>query len=388
MSVHEKRIVWGYRPCGGDDVLQLFPADVDHLKRIYKTHRIEPESVDRVTVEFLLQREDLSRFIIKELDLLLKVGGIFEVVIVDSKSHSSYTRSRDQVKYEMAVSTDGRYRMTESKALSDGKLQKLSYRKTRATLPEDDSIDRWSFGIITNGKKTSQVEELAASIVRQGIPEYEILVCGPFVSQRDFENLHVLDDVVLADDVRAPISAKKNKIIRAARYNNLCILHDRFRLPDDWHSRFRQYGNFFDFICLPTVDESGRRFMVDWMRFCYPVTKRCVYNRASAYSRWSTEQIIQGGVILGKKSMMSPYLLDERLHWEEMEDMQFSKMAYLHGAFMNVDVNNRVVSKAVNHQPEQPTETFVVLRGWFSWVLNLAIHFLKFQIHTRTYVRD
>ncbi len=384
-SLNYQRVVWGYGACRDGDSLYLTPRDLSHLDRVYKKYEIVPESIHCVTVEFLLQREELSRYIIKELDLLLKVGGIFEILILDSKSHSSYTRSRDQVKYEMSISTNGRYRHTEGTRLQRDRVLKLSYRKTAATLPGDDSIDKWSFGIITNGKKPEQVEDLVDSIVRQNIPEYEILVCGPFAGADQYEHLTVLDDVVLVDDVRAPICAKKNRIIRASRYNNLCILHDRFRLPQDWHARFRQYGNFFDFLCLPTVDEAGRRFRVDWMRFCDPITRRLVRNRAMPYSQWSAGQIIQGGIILGKKHLMARYGLDERLHWEELEDMHFSKMAYLDGAFINIDVRNCIVSKAVNHQAARHGEAYTAFREWLSWLLGVAVSCVKFHLYTRRY---
>ncbi|MFZ5875373.1 MAG: hypothetical protein ACOYXU_03080 [Nitrospirota bacterium] len=379
------RVIWGYRARKDDDSLYLAPSEISHLDRVYKRYGIVPESVDYVCVEFLLQREKLARYIIKELDVVLKIGGLFEVVIMDSKSHSSYTRSRDQVKYEMAISTNGRYRHTGVTRSQRDRVLKLSYRKTAATLPEGDSIDKWSFGIITNGKKPEQVEALVESIVQQNIPEREILVCGPFAGAHPYKDLKVLDDVVLVDDVRAPICAKKNRIINASRYNNLCILHDRFRLPRDWHARFRQYGNFFDFLCLPTVDEGGRRFRVDWMCFCDPITRTLVRNRALPYSRWSAGQIIQGGVILGKKHLMADYGLDERLHWEELEDMHFSKMAYLDGAFMNIDVNNCIVSKAVNHQAARHGEAYMAFREWTSWLLGVVVNFMKFHLYIRLY---
>ena len=310
-----------------------------------------PESLSKVTIEFLLQREPLARFIIKQSDVMLAVGGTLEVILVASRDHAAYFRSVDQVKYEISVSTGGRYALTAAEGLSDGALLRLRYEKRAAALPTGDRIDRWTFGIITNGTKTEAVHALVASIVAQRIPECEIVVCGPYEFDPSLTcAARVLEDVRLDRDVRAPIAAKKNRIIEAARHNNLCILHDRFVLPDGWFTRFQEYGNHFDLLCLRTVDRAGNRFPVDWMTFSYPVTLTAVLNPPLAYDEWSPDAIMQGGVIVAKKHLIDRYRLDARLHWQELEDMQFSKQAYLDGALINVDPSNYFISEAVNHR--------------------------------------
>lgn len=350
-----KKIVWSNHKGKENDTLYLTSKDLHHLNRIYKKYQIHPETIDYVRVEFLLQREKLARFIIKELDVLLKVGGQFEILIIDNKAHSCFIRSRDQVQYEMSLSTNGRYKKIYRKLTCNDQFLYLIYKKTKACLPKEDIIEKWSFGIITNGKKNKEIERLIASIIYQKIPNYEILICGPFENVNNHEYLTILDDIVaIEDEIRAPICAKKNKIIYAAKYNNLCILHDRFFLPDEWYLRFKDYGNFFDFLCLPTVSANGIRFKVDWMKFCSPVTRSFSFaNRSMTYNQWSPEQIIQGGVILGKKHWIEQSMLDERLFWEELEDMHFSKHVNLNGAFINTDILNYFISEAVNHKPVQ-----------------------------------
>lgn len=382
--------IWNYGKRQQVGALMLGPKDIDHRKSVYKQYNIRPETLSKVAVEFVLQREELSRFIIKELDVLLRVGGTFEIIIVDSKSHSSYVRSRDQVKYEFSVSTNGRYVLIEAIKLVDGKILKLIYRKTRPSLPEIDSIDKWTFGIITNGMKNEKVNDLVNSIIRQNIPEYEILICGPYPFANNYRgiSLTVLDDIVLHDDIRAPVAAKKNRIIARARFNNLCILHDRFLLPDDWHAKFKEYGNYFDCLCLPTIDKAGNRFNVDWMAFSCPLTQTAKRNRSMRYSSWSPEVIMQGGVLVGKKSLMEKFGLDERLHWEEMEDMQFSKTAYLNGVLFNVDVNNCFYSEAVNHTPSPKGRLAEGLKSWMLWYRGLISNFVKFKIYSDRYNRS
>lgn len=373
---------WGYAKRKTHDCLGLDVKDVNHLQQIYKKYQVEAESLDRVAVEFIIQREKLSRFIIKELDTMLRVGGDFEVIIVNSKAHSSYFRSRDQIKYEFSVSTNGRYSLTKTIDLFDGKVLKLVYKKNQSSLPSHDLISRWSFGIVTNGKKSDKVKKLISSIVALEIPDFEIIICGPYPCSDDNveDKLIVLSDVVLENDTRAPTPVKKNKIIQQAKYNNICILHDRFTFHEEWYSNFKKYGNYFDFLCMPTMDTSGNRFKVDWMTFCYPLTQIVKQNISISYSTWSPDVIIQGGILVGKKNIISSYMFDERLYWEELEDMQLSKQAYLGGAFINIDVNNFVYSDAVNHKSQTAPKIIDGLLDVYRWCRGRIVNFVKYNL--------
>ena len=186
-------------------------------------------------------------------------------------------------------------------------------------------------------------------------------------------------------NIRAPTPAKKNKIIKEAKYNNLCILHDRFTLPESWYSNFKRYGNYFDALCLPTIDLHGNRFRVDWMNFNYPVTQIKKQNRALEYNRWTPEVIIQGGILIVKRSLILDFMLDERLHWDELEDMQFSKQVYLGGALINVDVNNFVYSESVRHKPQAKSDLYIWLRELYDWYRGYVLNCLKFRLIQRKY---
>lgn len=373
---------WSYAKREIHGCLGLGVKDVDHLHQIYKKYQIEPETLEAVSVEFIIQREKLSRFIIKELDTILKVDGIFEVTIVNSKAHSTYFRSRDQVKYEFSVSTNGRYSLIKTIDLFDNTVLKLIYKKNKSPLPPHDLISRWSFGIVTNGKKSDKVRALIKSIVDLEIPDFEIVICGPypFSEENLADRLVVLNDVVLESDIRAPTPAKKNKIIKQAKYNNICILHDRFTFPKEWFCNFEKYGNYFDFLCMPTIDTSGNRFKVDWMNFLYPLTQIQKQNACIPYSNWSPDVIIQGGILVGKKNIISSFMFDERLYWEELEDMQLSKQAYLGGAFINIDVKNFVYSDAVNHKSQTVPGVIDRLLDVYRWCRGRVVNYLKYNI--------
>ena len=386
MKNQYKKAIWSQRrPDGGE--LGLDASDVNHLQQIYKKYEIIPETLSCVSVEFLLQRETLSRFIIKELDILLAVEGIFEIIIVNSRSHSNFFRSRDQVKYEFSLSTNGRYKLLDADQQENSGVLKLRYKKCLATLEASDEITSWSFGVISDGRKNDFITRLINSIINQKIPNFEIIICGPYVIPKELigTNIILLNDVKLKQDIRPPTPAKKNKIIERAKYNNLCIMHDRFSLPDNWFSNFKYYGNYFDILCLPTIDTHGNRFRVDWMSFNYPVTQIKKQNKSLKYCKWSHDAIIQGGIIIAKKNLISKFMFDERLHWEELEDMQISKQSYLEGVFINIDVNNYVYSESVNHVAKKRSDFRNYLSEFYHWCRGYISSSLKFWLTQRKY---
>jgi hypothetical protein len=164
-----------------------------------------------------------------------------------------------------------------------------------------------------------------------------------------------------------------------AVYNNLCILHDRYTLPEKWFRNFKAYGNYFDCLNLKTEDEKGNRFGVDWMKFRYPLSSRYSINRAMAYSEWDEEVIIPGGSIVIKKHQVEKFMLDERLHWVELEDMQFSKIAYLHGLMINIDSNNNFISRAVNHNTKKFNWYRIVIVNTYLWIRGLLGNLIHYS---------
>ncbi len=346
--------------------------ELNHLVNLYKKYSIIPESLSLVKCDFLIQKTPLIRHMIKQLDILLNVEGVFEMDLIDSKFHSGSFLSIDQVKYEFSISTNGRYTLVE-KLLNNGIIN-LKFKKNKNCLLLNDNISSWTFGIPFGGKNSIWVEELILSIVNQKIPNYEIIICGPY-RNKDFinnYNLKIITDVKLENDIRIPICHKKNKIIKNASFENICILHDRFLLQRNWYIKMKEYGNYFDYLCLPTKDLNMNRFDVDWMEFNFPISQKYKRNKSFEYSKWSPNIIIQGGVVIGKANLLKKHLLDERIHWGELEDMHLSKVAYLDGSLINIDKNNFFISRAVNHIPNMIKSNFLnKIKSFIFWIYAL-----------------
>ena len=74
-----------------------------------------------------------------------------------------------------------------------------------------------------------------------------------------------------------------------------------------------------------------------------------------------------GGILISKNILLDN-LLDERIYWEELEDFQMSKMAYLNGCFICID-KKLCDLESVNHKPQISGEGFISeIINYFKWV--------------------
>ena len=186
--------------------------DLTHSINLYKKYSIEPESLSKVKCDFFIQKSFLIRHVIKQLDILLEQNGIFEMILIENKFHSGAFLSVDQVNYEFSLSTFGRYDLIEKESINGFVI--LKYQKKSNTIDIKDSISHWTFGIPSGGKNTDWIDELILTIVNQEIPNLEIIICGKYENKELIEkyDLRIIDDVVLQNDLRIPISHKKIKL--------------------------------------------------------------------------------------------------------------------------------------------------------------------------------
>lgn len=344
------------------NILYLTKKDINHLGRIYNKYDIEPESIGKVRIRFLSDRVQLLRFIIKELDILLSTNGKFIIESTYSADHGVFVRSIDQIRYEFSISTGGRFKNTACDI--NGNITRLEYIKCVNILSEEDRMERWSFGIITNGKNSQQVTNAIESIRKLEIPCFEVIICGEYEVSKNIDNVNVIDDVKNHDDIRAPITQKKNKIAVNAKYNNLIIMHDRYLFPSDWYFKMKKYGNYFELLSMPNIGPNDGRIS-DWNVFStHPSRPNRFDLILPKYTSWSPWWYVQGGILIVKRNMFLELKLDERLHWGELEDVQFSQIASLKGWFYYLDISNHVKTSSIR-LPESNASTsniFYILR--------------------------
>lgn len=310
--------------------------------------QLKPEWINffsRIEIFYCLETAKNLRKIIKEINLLLKSNG--EIIIHSTYSkiglnlnHGNFFRSKSQLKSEFQLSTFGNYNLIFESNL--GIKSKFIYKKKTINLENNDSINSWSFGIITNGEKNNQVDDFIKSIEKQNIPEYEIIICGKYNSKS--QNVKVIPDVI-THDIRAPINTKKNKIIKKCSFQNIGIFHDRFLFPDDWFERISEYGNNFEILQIPNINTRGER-VNDWPTFKNTDGIQYKINGGLPYNKYSKDIYIPGGSFIGKKWIFEKHPLKNKLHWDELEDVIFSKELILNGIYFYFDTNNCLITNS------------------------------------------
>lgn len=204
----------------------------------------------------------------------------------------------------------------------------------------------FTFGIITDFGNPEILYKVIDSIVVQNIPNYEILIVGPY-NQCPFPIYTVyrfdgLSDIMYPgiehislisfDDNQRPgwITKKKNLVTQYAKYENVVYLHDYISFDDNWYEGMLKLGNDWD-VCMNKIENlDGTRFR-DWLScgdpiYCPDVPENYFRTRLVPYSYDRTQYMyVSGSYWVAKKEFMKKYPQDENLVWGQGEDWEWSK---------------------------------------------------------------
>lgn len=213
--------------------------------------------------------------------------------------------------------------------------------KQKSTIHKTDSIDKWTFGIITNGKRKEWLEKIIRSIRDQDIPEYEIIVCGNYFDrkEKDFKYLPFFQR-----DNLGWITKKKNLIVKAAKYENLCIIHDRIYFSNNWFKGMKKWGNCFEHLAC--MQYFGKTRLNDWQLHEKINQKEFTFTSFMDYRDWDKNVIQSGQLHIFKKRIAAQELWNESYFWKMPEDIRISE-----------DLNNRGYLLRIN--PDAKMEAFM-----------------------------
>ncbi len=242
----------------------------------------------------------------------------------------------------------GYYRDALTVEAADPKAGQTTFRKVGPLPAElDRGLDRWTFGIPVGPGDATGLNAVVRRILEFGLPEAEILLCGrPGANFRYRDRVRVVGEDITGTPV--PISAKKNRLAEEARYENLCILHDRVFLPKDFPAAVRAFGDLFPFVCFQSLwfDDPynlvGKRYS-DYCRLLNPVpllgdpadpgagrafqpglfpeAERSGFVSANPL-RYNQGNYCTGSLYMCKKRVWRACPQDGRLRWLQMEDVE------------------------------------------------------------------
>lgn len=224
----------------------------------------------------------------------------------------------------------------------------------------NSGLNRWSFCIPTGPEDSTLLNVTVKRILELDIQDKEILLCG-----RPGKNFSYWDKVrIVGEDIVAPpvqISRKKNRLAEEARYENLCILHDRVFLPRDFHQAINNFGDNFPISTFQSLyfddhwNTIPRRYSdvgkmmsslankplglsrssnSELSHFAPSVLAELeeagfLYSNALRYER--ERYYATGSLYLAKRSVWLKCPQDEAIAWAEFEDIEHAYRASLMG---------------------------------------------------------
>ncbi|WP_312062029.1 hypothetical protein [Pantoea septica] len=201
----------------------------------------------------------------------------------------------------------------------DGYVVKFSATRRRFDTSRD-----WSFGILWDGKNESYLKTFIESVssLTKSASKVELIICGPKPS---FE-IELDHNVIQADDVTekyANISRKKNIIIKHAKYQNICVAHNRYKLDANFIKSFERINHDYD-VCVvkQILNETGER-VPDWVS--QASDQRLTANYLLEYGEYSPYIYIPGGLVIGKKHILMAFPFNDLGTWNMAEDVELSQ---------------------------------------------------------------
>ena len=237
-----------------------------------------------------------------------------------------------------------------------------TFRKTRETLlaPTIDDCG-WTFGILTSAA-SPQAAQMAAAILDLNLPNIEIIFCGPRpAGVANDPRVSVVD--LEEPEPRGWITRKKNLIATRARYDNLCLLHDRYVITPDWADALDAYGQCYSFLTFPQVYYAGlhKQFpqrCPDYQLLAqdhgiHGALATGVYDADRVfhpdYDDFSETAFCCGGIYLARRSLWNLVRQNEALFHCEWEDISFGLECQRRG--LPHRVNPFVIAESVAPHP-------------------------------------
>lgn len=294
-------------------VLKLRRSDRKKINNLYHpTADLPLESFDRIDLENCIS-PDNSRFLpilLKEAFVLLKKNGELNITGFDGEKAEKILWWLFKRQYEII-----NYDSKKNKKITT--IKKIVSVK----IPED-GIDRWTFGMVTNGERKEFIQRSIQSIRELKIPNYEIIICGFYEGEIAGDTRYIQ---FTQRNKEGWITRKKNIIAQNARYTNLCIFHDRIVFNKDWYKGMKRYGNNFevltcvqnlsagirtgDWVCVnETFREAGLPYKVDELD----------------YRDWDKLVYVGGMLCIIKKYVWEKVPWNETYFWRQGEDIEYS----------------------------------------------------------------
>tara|TARA_Y100000296_G_C5117204_1_gene228401 strand:- start:59 stop:928 length:870 start_codon:yes stop_codon:yes gene_type:complete len=214
---------------------------------------------------------------------------------------------------------------------------------------------KYGFYIITNGQDLDKLQRCIDSINDQAYSEKIITLIGPEKikeeeSLKKYRDLRFIpDNEIYTQDIRFPISKKKNLALRDNTSKVKIILHERITFSKDWLGNIENNNPYFDIYTSVLRNENGDRYL-DKFGLLY---SGYIYNNKRhyflRYKESNENQYVDGGLFVLNSTSIGDCIFDENLCWGEMEDVDFVEKLKRHCCLISFDSRNTAYSLNGSH---------------------------------------
>ena len=284
---------------------------------------------------------------------------------------------------------------------------RIEITKNISTRNENDLIENWTFWIITNWERIEWIEKVIQSILKQEIPNFEIIICWKLIDKSIIEKYNLKYVEFTEKDEIWWITRKKNLVVQNAKYENLMIMHDKIILDDNWYNWMQKYWNNFESLSCITKNIEGKRYS-DWKVVLWKdlyFIKNKIYSKIRKnvdkwvykeslwfdqyylnYNDWDVHSSIVGHFNILKKKVATQVCWDENLYWNCAEDVALSSDINVNG-FLNKFNPYSGVTSLNFRQAEHPIINFDIEKLWkLKWQYILRGIFLIVKILKKTWI--
>lgn len=216
---------------------------------------------------------------------------------------------------------------------------------------QDRGLNGWSFCIPTGGTDPSFLNQCVGRILSFGLEDAEVILCGTVPEGFLYpEQVRVLAEP--SPEGAVHITRKKNLLVQAASYPNLCILHDRVLLPHDFMQAVTRFGDdypftgFQSFWFADTWRAVPRRYsdfgFASFLPFALLRKKRPGREHLADFGRMNLaaqhpertsfgRDYLTGSLYLSKRILWQYLPQNESLYWNEYEDIEHGIRAGMAG---------------------------------------------------------
>ncbi len=219
------------------------------------------------------------------------------------------------------------------------RIERQSFARPASTL--------WTFGILTQGKKAGLVERLCRTVRAYGGDAHEILIVGPPDPSYEPYAPRYIDKEY--SKKTSDICVKKNDLVNRAEHENLCIVHDRYWLNEDFFSGFDEFGYDFDFLTVRQHHESGKNYpsycAIDdrsnliWGR---------IYECGNENQTW-VRNYLNGGLIIAKRALLRTIPFNSLIFHNQAEDVELARQMAAWSVLPRINRLSSAVTDVADH---------------------------------------